>query len=73
MQTYLTNLAQLAGLAKEYSDARMTAHIEILLALSTRPKEAWEYWQCFVKYFSTVAEPELLQEIEDYLKDKARD
>jgi len=73
MQTYLTNLAELFKLAAMYSDKAMTGHLAKLLELSMQPKEALAYWQKYVAYFRTVADTLLLQEIEDYLTDKARD
>ena len=73
MQTYLTNLAELFKLAAMYGDMAMTWHLAKLLELSTQPKEALAYWQQYGAYFRTVAEPRLLQEIEEYLTDKARD
>jgi hypothetical protein len=73
MQTYLTNLAELFKLAAAYQDQFMTAHAASLLDLSLQPKAALEYWQQYGAYFRTVADTLLLQEIEEYLTDKARD
>ena len=72
MQTYLTNLAELFKLAAAYQDQFMTAHAARLLELSLQPKAALAYWQQYCAYFRTVAEPRLLQEIEEYLIDKTR-
>jgi len=72
MQTYLTNLAAIFKLAADYQDQLMTAHAATLLVLSTQPKAALEYWQQYGAYFRTVAEPRLLQEIEEYLIEKTR-
>lgn len=67
MQTYLNNLAELFKLAAMYRDKAMTGHLARLLELSLQPKAALEYWQQYGKYFRTVADALLLQEIEEYL------
>jgi len=51
----------------------MTGHAARLLELSLQLKEALAYWQRYGAYFRTVADTLLLQEIEEYLTDKARD
>ena len=73
MQTYLTNLAELFKLAAMYGDNSMTGHAARLLELSLQPKAALAYWQQYGAYFRTVADTLLLQEIEEYLTDNARD
>ena len=73
MQTYLTNLAELFKLAAMYGDKAMIGRLADMLELSSEPKLALDYWKCHGKYFRTVADTLLLQEIEDYLTDKARD
>ena len=73
MQIYLTNLAELFKLAAMYSDKSITCHAASLLSLSMQPKAALDYWRKCHGYFSTVADTLLLQEIEEYLTDKARD
>ena len=73
MQTYLTNMAELFKLSAMYRDSAMTGHAASLLELSLQPKAALEYWQQYGAYFRTVADTLLLQEIEEYLTDKARD
>jgi hypothetical protein len=73
MQTYLSTMAELFKLAAMYNDRSLTGILATLLEMSMQPKAAWRYWCQHSHKFMAVADTILLQDIDDYLKEKARD
>ena len=72
MQTYLLNLAELFKLSSMYRDPHMVCHLCRLLELSLQPTAALAHFQHYKKYFATIADTIVLQEIEDYLIEQSR-